>query len=219
MIELSHEQIATLHAWFLPERPGPLIGAHVLHTGNGVCLVDRWPNPRAVLVETAGNYSLAGDARALSPAGIKPHIKGFVEAPPAFVPLLRAAFPDLVTWPRVIYAGSEPSLCAAHERVRRLEASDAEHLRNLSHESAWIGKTWGGPQGLASSGYGWAAFVDGQLVAVACTFFLGETYEEIGVATEPGHRGEGLSTACARGLFGDIYTRGHRPSWTTSSSC
>jgi GNAT superfamily N-acetyltransferase len=216
MIELSREQIAALHAWFLPERPGPLIGAHVLHTGNGVCLADRWPDPRALLVKTAGNYSLAGDARALTPGDLKPHIKGYVEAPPAFVPLLEAACTDLVAWPRVIYAGHGPLAPTVDEWVRRLEASDAEHLRNLSPDSAWIGKTWGGPEGLASSGYGWGAFVDGQLAAVACTFFLGATCEDIGVATEPGYRNKGLSTACVRGLCGDMSARGHLPSWTTS---
>jgi RimJ/RimL family protein N-acetyltransferase len=100
--------------------------------------------------------------------------------------------------------------------VRRLEASDARHLRELSSESAWISKLWNGPEGLASSGYGWCAFVDGELAAVACTAFLGETYEDIGVVTEPQFRGLGLSPACSLALCGDIRARGHQPSWTTS---
>ncbi len=38
-----------------PERPGPLIAQHLLATGNGSSLADRWPAPRALLVETGGN--------------------------------------------------------------------------------------------------------------------------------------------------------------------
>jgi RimJ/RimL family protein N-acetyltransferase len=211
-------QTATLKNWFLPERPGPLIGLHVIHTGHGACFVDRWPAPQTVLVETAGNYTLLGEAQALAPTDLQSHLEGFVETSKAFVPLLKAAFPELRTWPRVVFEQPEaPNLAAANDYlVRRLGPPDAYHLWGLSPESAWISKTWGGPQGLASSGFAWGAFVAGQLASVACTFFLGETYEDIGVVTEPGFRGLGLSTACARALCLDIHSRGHRPSWTTS---
>jgi len=47
-----------LQQWFLPERPGPLVWAHVVQTGHGRCLVDRWPNPRTVVAQVADNYSL-----------------------------------------------------------------------------------------------------------------------------------------------------------------
>jgi RimJ/RimL family protein N-acetyltransferase len=218
MILLTPEQTATLKNRFLPERPGPLIGSHVIHTGHGRCLVDRWPAPQAVLVETAGNYSLLGDARALSPADLPPHLKGFVETSEAFVPLLEVAFPDVVTWPRIVFARPDAPHppTAGDDRVRRLEPADIPHLEGLGPESAWISKTWGGPQGLAASGCGWGAFVGGQVASVACTFFLGETYEDIGVVTGPEFQGRGLSTACARALCHDIQARGHQPSWTTS---
>jgi predicted GNAT family acetyltransferase len=75
---------------------------------------------------------------------------------------------------------------------------------------------WGGPNGLASSGFAWGAFVAGQLVSVACTGFLGETYEDIGIVTEPGFRGLGLSPICVLALCSDIRARGHQPSWSTS---
>ena len=93
MILLTAEQTATLWNWFLPERPGPLIGSHVINSRNGVCLADRWPDPHAVLVETAGNYTLLGEAQALSPADLQPHIKDLVETSSSFEPLLMAAFP------------------------------------------------------------------------------------------------------------------------------
>lgn len=210
----------------LDEQPDLAVAAQpntLVLTGHGACFVDRWPDPRALLVETAGNYTLLGDAHALSPADLKPHVKGFVETTGAFVPLLRQAFPDVQTWPRVIFAQTEAPQQEAQQPVatagyalRRLEPSDARHLTGLTPASAWISKTWRGPQGLAASGHAWGAFVAGQLASVACTFFLGESYEEIGVVTEPEFRKMGLSAACARALCRDTWARGHRPSWTTS---
>ena len=216
-ILLTPGQATTLKHWFLPERPGPLVGSHVIQTGNGVFLVDRWPDPRAALMETAGNYSLLGAVDAFTPSDLR-NVTGVVEASAAFEPLLKATFPDAIIWQRVILVQQDTStqIPAGDHLVRRLEPSDIDHLRGLSSESAWISKTWGGPLGLASSRFGWGAFVDDQLVSVACTFFLGETYEDIGVVTEPGFRGTGLSPSCTIKLCDDIRTRGHQPSWSTS---
>lgn len=219
MLHLTQAQSKALKSWFWPERPGPLIGPHVLQTGHGHILADRWPEPRVVLAETAGNYTLLGDAQAVTPAELQPHLKGFVEASPDFLPVVRATFPELISWPRVIFSQAEASNFAftGTAILRRLETSDAGLLLQLDSESAWISKTWGGPQGLAHSGLAWGAFVAGKLAAVAGTFFLGETYEDIGVVTEPEFRGLGLSTACAQALCRDIHARGHIPSWSTST--
>lgn len=218
MIQLTIRQLTTLRNWFLPDRPGPLIGLHLLNTGHGTAWADRWPEPRAIYVETAQNGSLAGDPMALTPAMIRDVVVGFIEAPSAFVPLLEETFPDLVVWERVIAAlPTAPTYRQpAGFTVRRLTSADAHHLAKLSDESFWISKTWGGPAGLAASGYGWVAFAGDQLAAVANSFFLGDTYEEIGVATEPAFRGQGLSVACSGVLCEEIRARGHIPSWTTS---
>ena len=218
MILLTPAQTATLKDWFLPERPGPLIGSHVIQTGQGTCHVDRWPHPRAVLMDTAGNYSLRGDPNALSPADLQSHLAGFVDTSPDFVPLLKAAFPEVIEWPRVIFEWrAAPRLPAPSAYpLRRLEPADLVQLQGLSPEVDWIAKTWGGMPGLAASGFAWGAFVGGQLAAVACSFFVGQMYEDIGVITEPEFRGLGLSTACAGMLCGDIQARGHQPSWSTS---
>ena len=175
--------------------------------------------PRVVLIETADNYRLLGNPLALTPSDIQQHLTGFVETTEDFVPLLTEAFPDVITWPRIIFVQPDiPKLTAAADNVslRRLEPSDAEHLSKLDPESFWISKTWGGPEGLAASGYGWGAFVDARLVSVACTFFLGQNYEDIGVITEAKFRGLGLSLACSNALCQDIHARCHQPSWTTS---
>jgi RimJ/RimL family protein N-acetyltransferase len=218
MILLTPNQTATLRSWFVPDRPGPLVGLHIIHTGNGACFVDRWPNPRAVLVETAGNYSLTGDPTVLKPDDLKHRIFGFVEAPERFVPLLQATFSSLRMWDRVILdLQVRPRFAQPRGYlVRRLGPTDTYQLWGLSPKAGWIWKTWSSPSGLASSGYAWGTFVDGRLVSVACTFFVGERYEEIGVVTEPEFRGLGLSVACAGALCEEIQARGRRPSWSTS---
>jgi RimJ/RimL family protein N-acetyltransferase len=218
MILLTPQQGASLLDWLGPERPGPLVGPHVALTGNGAIFVDRWPAPRAALCVTADNLSLAGDPGFLDAAELRAHVTGFLDAPETLAPLLRATFPDAAIWDRVIYdldASARPAP-AVDAVVRRLAADDAHQLWALSRDSAWIAKTWGGPSGLAASDKAWGAFVDERLVSVACVFYAGRQFEEIGVVTEPGHRGRGLSQACVHGLCGDIRARGRRPSWTTS---
>src|SRR5262245_19792004 len=166
MLRLSHAQVAALASRFAPEQPGPLVAGHLVQTGHGAAWADRWPAPRALLVEVAGNYSFFGDAAALRPADM-PRLAGFIEAPGPFVPLLRAARADLVDWPRVIYwlpeAGSLPPAAelplAPDARVRPLTPADTPRLAGLSAETAWVCKTWGGPEGLALSGRAWGAFV------------------------------------------------------------
>jgi GNAT superfamily N-acetyltransferase len=223
MIRLRSDQVAGLADWFFPERPGPLVGSHVVLTGQGAAWADRWPAPRALLVEVAGNYSLAGDPDALRPAD-QPPLAGFIEAPEPFIPLLRAACGDLFEWGRVIFElpGSAALDLArfgapANALVRPLAAADAAHLAGLGPDTNWVCITWGGPGGLAASGRAWGAFVGGRLASVAGTFFAGAQYEDIGVVTEPGFRGRGLNTACAAGLCHEIRARGHTPSWSTSA--
>jgi RimJ/RimL family protein N-acetyltransferase len=145
-------------------------------------------------------------------------VAGFISAPPAFVPLLEAAFPTLVKWPRMIGLLPEAPKVAptTTAELRRFSLKDAGELEELSAESVWVAQTWGGGRALAQSGYGWGSWVDGVLASVACTFFLAEEYEDVGVVTEPAYRGVGLSTACTYELCLDIFARGRRPTWATS---
>ncbi|HEY1015642.1 MAG TPA: GNAT family N-acetyltransferase, partial [Herpetosiphonaceae bacterium] len=141
------------------------------------------------------------------------------DAPPAWEPALREVFPGLGIWDRVIASlpGPETGLSApAGWTIRRLTRLDAPALWGLSRENAWIANTWGGPDGLAGSGMAWGAFEGARIAAAACSFYVGERFEEIGVVTEAAARGRGLSHACATGLCGDIIARGRRPSWSTS---
>ncbi len=218
MRQLSPSQLPDLRSWFLPERPGPLVGLHVIQTGNGACYADRWPEPRALLAACAGNYSLIGDPEAVTPPDLQERISGFVDASGEFLPLLQRSFPNLHIWDRVILElqFSPNFLQPAGFTLRRLEANEGHHLRGLSANSAWISKTWGGPAGLAASRLAWGAFSEGRLASVAVPFFVGERYEDLGVATEPEFQGRGLSTACAGELVKDILARGRKASWSTS---
>jgi len=121
-------------------------------------------------------------------------------------------------WERVAYVlQSEPqTIRSAGAEIRRHVPNDGKLLEEIHEEMHSIWNTWGDPDGLASSGYAWEAFVDGRLVSIAYSFFVGENYEELGVVTSPDHRRKGLSAACTVGLREDILARGKQPSWSTS---
>lgn len=199
--------------WFTPEEPGPVIHAHITASGVGRCRVDRWPNPRTVLAELPDNVSCRGEPVAV------PDLAGFVQAPPEWLPALRRVDPGTTIWPRVIAqlpAEVEVPAPSSDLELRRLGSTDAAAVAELDPAIAWIGKSWGGPAGLAASGLAWAAFDDGRIVSVACPFFVGTRYEDIGVVTDPRFRRRGLSTSCAAALVADIRARGRVPTWTTS---
>jgi len=172
------------------------------------------------VVEPGGNGTRAGAPAARARAARGGGVAGFVDAPAAFEPLLRAAVRELQEWPRVVLTldgpGGPPPEHHDSLQVRRLGPGDAGSLERLGDETGWIASTWGGPGGLAASGTAWGAFDGRRLAAVACPFFVGEGYEDLGVATEPAFRGLGLSPACAAAVCQDVRCRGRLPSWTTS---
>lgn len=217
MIELTRDQLASLSAWFVPERPA-LMALHVLNSGYGACWADRWPEPRALLVTLGSICSLLGDPAALAPADLR-RAAGLIYFPPPFLPLVQAAFPELRAIDRVFFELDRQPIATptAGVAIRRLQQRDATHLANLSPDCAFISATWGGPVGLAASGYAWGAFIHGTLAAVACTFFLGNQTEDVGVATEHAYRGQGLASAVTARLCQDILRRGRLPTWTTST--
>jgi GNAT superfamily N-acetyltransferase len=195
---------------FARERPGPMIHAHITATGLGRCRADRVRDPRTALAELpGGNVACRGEPL------IVPDLRGFVEAPPAWVSALRATG-EFGVWDRIVAVLPDGADPVVRRRVRRLTAADTPGLAALEPSLGWISETWGGRPGLAASGMAWGAFHDGRAVAIAAAFYVGRAYEDVGVVTEPGHRGRGLSTACAAALVGDIRARGRRPSWTTS---
>lgn len=221
MIELSPRRLPPLTRWFPASSPGPsAIGEHVLTTGLGRWWVDRADQPRAVAVSCAGHVVLRGSSEALTPERLAPMADSRIDAPPRFLPTLGAAFERLTPWERMIWtlqAGPRPATVPMSVTVRRLRTRDTDALNALGPDSSWISAGWGGPQGLAASGHGWAAVGrTGRVLAVACTYFRGARHEDVAVYTVPDRRRHHLALACVASLRADITARGHTPSWNCS---
>ncbi|MEU7581206.1 GNAT family N-acetyltransferase [Streptomyces sp. NPDC041068] len=219
MIQLSpHRRPAAPH-WFTPGSPGPAsLPEHVEASGVGAWWADRDRDPRAVAVACAGHVLLSGDPGGVAPDLLAPFAHSHVETPARFLPVLGAAFDRLVPTERMVYVHCEPVEPPRLKRsvtIRRLEPTDAPALAALSPDSAWIHASWGGPEGLAASGHGFAAFDrDGGVAAVACGYFVGRTYEDVAVLTTPERRRERLGLACVTALCADIAARGRTASWS-----
>jgi RimJ/RimL family protein N-acetyltransferase len=208
--------LPALRSWFAPERPGPLVLAHIEATGLGACRVDRWPDPRVVLATVADVTAVRGDPDAVTPGHLS-GIRGLVEAPPQWLPALRRSAPRTAVWPRVIAAlPPDAPTPAPHPAVHRLTPADADPVAALPADLAWIHESWGGAERMLAEGVAHGAVVDGRLVSVAVAFHRGREYEDIGVVTAEGHRRRGLSAACAGAVVADIRARGRTPSWSTS---
>ncbi|WP_069884903.1 GNAT family N-acetyltransferase [Streptomyces luteocolor] len=219
MIPLSSHRLPALPHWFTPGTPGPAaLPEHVATSGVGGWWADSAREPRAVAVACAGHVLLRGDPRSVRPGLLAPFAQSHVETSARFLPVLGAAFDRLVPAERMVYVHREPVDPPRLKRgvtVRRLTPADAPALAALSPESAWIHASWGGPEGLAGSGHGRGAFDrDGTLAAVACGYFVGQTYEDVAVVTAPERRRERLALACVTALCADIAARGRTASWS-----
>lgn len=220
MIEIAPRQLPALSRFFPTGSPGPgALAEHVLTTGVGHWWADRPVQPRVLAVGCADHVLLRGDPSVLAPDSLARFAGQYVETPACFRPTLGSAFERVVPWERMLYVRQAQGSLPRRPRgvtVRRLTPEDAPALADLHSENAWIHASWGGPAGLAASGHGWAAFAKGQVLSVACTYFLGSAYEDITVVTVPDRRRERLALACVAGLTADIGARGHSASWCCS---
>ncbi|WP_030983016.1 GNAT family N-acetyltransferase [Streptomyces sp. NRRL S-1813] len=220
MIELFPGQLPALSDWFATGPPGAAaLAEHALVPGAGRWWADRAVDPRAIAVACADHLLLRGDPTTLAPIALAPFAAHYVQAPARFLPLLGSAFDLLVPWERMAYVHHvrvSPPRPPRGVTVRRLAPGDAPALAALDPDMAWIHASWGGPAGLAASGHGWAAFTKDRVLAVACTYFGGTTYEDVACATVPELRRQRLALACVTALCQDIAARGHTPSWNCS---
>lgn len=228
MRQLDPAHWPALRRYLLPDRPGPLVGLHMLATGIGEWWVDRFPSPRVSMMFMGGNLAFFGQPEAIDARHLGDLIERqlrtwdrvFIEASGNFDKQVTKAVGPLQVWPRVILqldgAPAQVTEASPGTVVRRIETADADRVTSLSEDIQWIGDTFGGARGLARSALAWGAFVDGQLVSVAVPAFIGDTFEDIGVATEEKFRGRGLSPACTAKVIEDLRHRGRRGSWSTT---
>ncbi|QIY53892.1 GNAT family N-acetyltransferase [Streptomyces sp. RPA4-5] len=220
MIELAPDQLPPLARWFAAGAPGAAaLAEHVPASGTGRWWADRAHAPRTLAVACAGHVLLRGDPSALAPDALAAFDAHYVQAPSRFLPALGSTFDRIVPWERMLYVHQVPVAAPRPPHgvtVRRLVPADAPALAALAPDTAWLHASWGGPAGLAASGLCWAAFGTDEVLAVACTYFHGTTYEDIACYTAPAHRRRRLALACVTSLCQDIAGRGHTPSWTCS---
>jgi GNAT superfamily N-acetyltransferase len=197
-----------------PDRPGPQVFGHVAITGHGTVKVDRWPQPRVAVARAGQDIALRGDPDRLPPQ-VLVGAAAFIEAPPVWEPMLRRIGRTMATWDRVI-AELPTTVRLAPSTAVLLGPSDASALAALPSEMAWIGGTWGGPDGLASAGVARGWYVGATLVAVAVPAHVGFKFEDVGVVTAAAYRRRGIAVSCASAVCSDIRGRGRTPSWSTS---
>ncbi len=145
----------------MPDRPGPLIGLHAIHSGCGACWVERWPGARAGLVFTGGNLACWGDPDSLAGTELADVVRSllsdwdrvFIEVRREFEAQVRRALPELLIWPREIFVHQrEPTMSPpAGAEVRRLTRSDTEAVGGLEDGIQWISDTYGGAAALAET--------------------------------------------------------------------
>ena len=216
-VDLSDRE--ALRRFFLPERPGPQTGLQALGEPRDLCLVDRWPEPRAVVVVGPGDLVLGGDPEVLRPAGLRALAhRGMIQAPPTFGSVLQQAYPDLRPWPRIVFTlqGRPTPPLPAGITVRRLGADDGKLAGALLTRAKWVWEHYRSPEEMAASGLAWAAYADERCVSIALPHTRGERYEDLCVFTDPSFRGMGLSPACVEKLIQDVKHRGRVPSWSTA---
>ncbi|MFG2393510.1 GNAT family N-acetyltransferase [Streptomyces lavendulae] len=220
MIELLPTRLPALARWFPGGAPGvAALPEHVIATGIGRWWADRAVDPRAVAVSSGDHVLLRGDPGALTPDALAGFVGSYIEAPARFLPVLGGGFQRIDPWERMVYVHQAPAVPARPApgiTVRRMTPEDASAVVALGPGAAWIHKTWGGPEQLASSGLCWGAFHRGRALSLACTYFLGSRYEDVAALADPGHRRQHLALACVIALCQDIAARGRTPSWTCS---
>ncbi|WP_239590250.1 GNAT family N-acetyltransferase [Streptomyces aureoverticillatus] len=219
MIPLQRHELPALSRWFTAAAPGTAaLPEHVLTHGAGQWWADRTDAPRALAVSCAGHVLLRGDPLAVSPGGLAQFAAHHVDAPARFLPVLGAAFDRIVPAERMVYVHREhvdAPRTPRGVRVRRVSGDDALAFAALWADSGWLHASWGGGSALAASGRAVAAFDrSGRVVSVACSYFAGEAYEDVAVATAAEHRRKGLAHACVAALTADAAARGRTASWS-----
>ena len=113
----------------------------------------------------------------------------------------------------IYLAAERPVPRIRHEAVRLLTPADAALLERAPSDVRGAGFRSAGE--LLVEGVAAAAIVDGRIVAIAHTAARSVRHVDIGVATLPAWRGQGLATAAAALVAERVQTAGRVPVWST----
>ena len=103
----------------------------------------------------------------------------------------------------------------------------AEHVRLLTRDDLTLlqaaqpalrGAGWRSKEELLQEGVVAGAVIDGQLAALAHTSARSDRCADVGVATLPEWRGQGLATAAAALVCARVLADGQTPVWSTATT-
>jgi RimJ/RimL family protein N-acetyltransferase len=189
--------------------------------------VDRRSRPSVALIDAAYCF-LGGDARAPAAAAVLAAIPpGFLTFVPerAWTQTLaerwggrlrhrrrwRLARRSLSRRRLRAQAARLPAGCSLH-RIGAAEVRDIHRRIDLG-----VTENFRGTQDFLARGFGFCVKHEGRVVAAASSFAVVDDRAEIGVATDPAFRRQGLAVAVGARLLSHCLDRGRIPSWDASS--
>jgi ribosomal protein S18 acetylase RimI-like enzyme len=205
---------------FFPVTTGLQAVHTLLRLPDAVAYCDDWEQPHVVAVTRGDHLILAGDAKARGWIEFAASLSfaGFIQAPAAFLPGLKQIDAGVLVWPRVSFVldgALAPLANSPSSQVRKVQIGDMPGLKKIGQP--WLWKFWRDAEDFCRTGVGYVALVDGEAISIASIFTESERYTDLAVATHPGFRRQGYSTAAAHALCKDILAEGRFPVWNTST--
>ena len=102
------------------------------------------------------------------------------------------------------------------DTARLLSPADVVLLERVP--PALRGEGWGSPRALLHEGVAAAAIIDDEVVALAHTTARAGQYADLGVATLPAWRNQGLASATAALVASEVQSAGQTPVWSTGAT-
>ena len=210
----------------LGDTPETVIAVHLLHRGFARAYVAGRPDrfDAAIIRNLAFNRDeLTGFGAALSMWELLRERHGWssVEVDPSIAfqlaELLELASGRPVSFLDDIYhVLRHPVVPARIETVRLLSAADSGLLERAPPELR--GEGWGSSSALLREGIAAAAIFDREIVALAHTTARAGQYADLGVATLPAWRNQGLASATAALVASEVQAAGQTPVWSTGAT-
>ena len=208
----------------LGETPETVISVHLLRRGLGRAYVVGEPTAfEAAIVQNIAFDSDEPMAFGANPEALRTLLGALpgwssVSVPAAIAPALGSLAGAAIGRPvryldDVYHVANRPIPPIRHELVRLLTPADVDSLERAPAQLHPHG--FRSVAELLAEGVAAAAMVDGGVVALARTAARSDCYADIGVATLPAWRGQGLATAAAALVAERVQAAGQIPVWST----